>query len=253
MTMKKLLAGASAFAVAASLAGIANAQQIGEGESVLSRILNDVNGAVGANEFGRIVDGELEPALESVLANIAATSPTIVTPGDEDALGLVLGGEIGELSEDVALVLGRIDGSVVVDFLGDEVLASAAENVEGAVTDTFQTMEGTLGDIDATAIGAVLTAEDTRIEVGAAQAVNDALAGDAFAGSAETVAQAVVAVNAALNTVDVDSSVRLSVEQFALEAGDIATSAIGAVGGGEIVSGSIEQLDRSIARTVGMP
>lgn len=259
MTMKKLLAGASAFAVAASLAGIANAQAIESEElSVLGRVLEGIADDIGAAEFGRFIDGALVPGLESVLANIASTTATIVTTGDDD-LALVLGGEVVEVGEDLALVLGRIDGSVVVDFLGSEILLSAAQNVNGDIADTYQVMEGTLGDIDTTAIGTVLTVANesfaglTSIEVGAAQTINEALAGDAFAGSAETAAQAVLAMNAALNTVDVDASVRLSVEDFALAAGDIGTTAIGAVGGGQIVSGAIDRLNRSVASTVALP
>lgn len=260
MTMKKLLAGASAFAVAASLAGIANAQAIESEElSVLGRVLEGIADDIGAAEFGRFIDGALVPGLESVLANIASTTATIVTPGDDVNLALVLGGEVVEVGEDLALVLGRIDGSVVVDFLGSEILLSAAANVNGDIADTYQVMEGTLGDIDTTAIGTVLTVANesfaglTSIEVGAAQTINEALAGDAFAGSAETAAQAVLAMNAALNTVDVDASVRLSVEDFALAAGDIGTTAIGAVGGGQIVSGAIDRLNRSVASTVALP
>lgn len=260
MTMKKLLAGASAFAVAASLAGIANAQEIESEElSVLGRVLEGIADDIGAAEFGRFIDGALVPGLESVLANIASTTATIVTPGDDVNLALVLGGEVVEVGEDLALVLGRIDGSVVVDFLGSEILLSAAANVNGDIADTYQVMEGTLGDIDTTAIGTVLTVANesfaglTSIEVGAAQTINEALAGDAFAGSAETAAQAVLAMNAALNTVDVDASVRLSVEDFALAAGDIGTTAIGAVGGGQIVSGAIDRLNRSVASTVALP
>lgn len=260
MTMKKLLAGASAFAVAASLAGIANAQAIESEElSVLGRVLEGIADDIGAAEFGRFIDGALVPGLESVLANIASTTATIVTPGDDVDLALVLGGEVVEVGEDLALVLGRIDGSVVVDFLGSEILLSAAANVNGDIADTYQVMEGTLGDIDTTAIGTVLTVANesfaglTSIEVGAAQTINEALAGDAFAGSAETAAQAVLAMNAALNTVDVDASVRLSVEDFALAAGDIGTTAIGAVGGGQIVSGAIDRLNRSVASTVALP
>lgn len=260
MTMKKLLAGASAFAVAASLAGIANAQEIeSEDLSVLGRVLEGIADDIGAAEFGRFIDGALVPGLESVLANIASTTATIVTPGDDVNLALVLGGEVVEVGEDLALVLGRIDGSVVVDFLGSEILLSAAANVNGDIADTYQVMEGTLGDIDTTAIGTVLTVANesfaglTSIEVGAAQTINEALAGDAFAGSAETAAQAVLAMNAALNTVDVDASVRLSVEDFALAAGDIGTTAIGAVGGGQIVSGAIDRLNRSVASTVALP
>jgi hypothetical protein len=255
MTMKKLLGSAAAFAVATTMGSAAFAQTVDQ--SVLARVLGDVQADIaGTATFGRIgFDGTALDALEGVLSNVAATAPTLIVGGQ--AINVLVDGALVTIPAGEDLLLGRIDSSVNLDFLrvGDIIQnesISTLSNGDLLETSTFFNLEGTLGDVATTAIGAVLTAADTSITVGAAQSVSESMAGGAIAAVGHTTTSAVLATNMALNTVDLDAAVNLTVEDYSLAASGISTTAIGAVGGGTITSGNIPQLERAISATVAM-
>jgi hypothetical protein len=254
MTMKKLLGTAAAFAVASTLGGAAFAQDA----SVLARVIGDINNINASLELGRIVNDQTAlQGVEGILTNVAAAIPTVITPTAGDFLGVMIDGVLVDLAVDQQLVLGRIDSSVDLEFLRvgpileNEALSTLA-NGDVLETYTYFNLEGTLGDVATTAIGSVLTAADTAITVGAAQTVSESMAGGALAAVAHTTSQAVLASNMAINSVDLDAAVNLTVEDYSLAASGIATTAIGAVGGGTITSGNIPQLERAISATIAM-
>lgn len=239
MNFKTLTRLTAVSALAMGFAGAASAQSIEDGPSVLERIL----GAITTTTTD-INEGEIS----SVYANIAATSLSLLEK--EEGVAAVL--------EDV---LGNIDASIIVDFsasgtqpllsetlIGDDVLAAVPEATN--VSRTYQAMEGTLGDLSTTAIGAVLD-DSASITTGAVQDVQDTVAGAAMAVSQSTEMESAVLMNAALNSATLEANVTLDVADYALAAADIATTAIGAVGGGSITAGNIEQLNRTVSSFVG--
>lgn len=240
MNFKTLTRLTAVSALAMGFAGAASAQSIEAGPSVLERILGDITTATT-----EINEGDIS----SVYANIAATSLSLLDRND------------GALPAVLADVLGNIDASIIVDFsatgnqpllseslIGDDVLAAIPQATN--VSRTFQAMEGTLGDLSTTAIGAVLD-DSASITTGAVQDVQDTVAGAAMAVSQSTEMESAVLMNAALNSATLAANVTLDVEDYALAAADIATTAIGAVGGGSITAGNIEQLNRTVSSFVG--
>lgn len=239
MNFKTLTRLTAVSALAMGFAGAASAQSIEAGPSVLERILGDIT-----TTTTEINEGEIS----SVYANIAATSLSLLEK--EEGVAAVL--------EDV---LGNIDASIIVDFsatgnqpllseslIGDDVLGVPPDATN--VSRTFQAMEGTLGDLSTTAIGAVLD-DSASITTGAVQDVQDTVAGAAMAVSQSTEMESAVLMNAALNSATLSANVTLDVADYALAAADIATTAIGAVGGGSITAGNIEQLNRTVSSFVG--
>lgn len=240
MNFKTLTRLTAVSALAMGFAGAASAQSIEDGPSVLERIL----GAITTTTTD-INEGEIS----SVYANIAATSLSLLDRADADVPAVL---------EDV---LGNIDASIIVDFsatgnqpllseslIGDDVLGAPPDATN--VSRTFQAMEGTLGDLSTTAIGAVLD-DSASITTGAVQDVQDTVAGAAMAVSQSTEMESAVLMNAALNSATLSANVTLDVADYALAAADIATTAIGAVGGGSITAGNIEQLNRTVSSFVG--
>lgn len=241
MNFKTLTRLTAVSALAMGFAGAASAQSIEAGPSVLERILGDIT--TTATAIGDTSE------INAVYANIAATSLSLLDRND------------GALPAVLADVLGNIDASIIVDFsatgnqpllseslIGDDVLAAIPQATN--VSRTFQAMEGTLGDLSTTAIGAVLD-DSASITTGAVQDVQDTVAGAAMAVSQSTEMESAVLMNAALNSATLAANVTLDVEDYALAAADIATTAIGAVGGGSITAGNIEQLNRTVSSFVG--
>lgn len=241
--MKKLLISTAMLAVSA---GAVMAQTETSAPSVLERVLNNVNGAVGATTMG-------EGDVASVLSNIAATQTTLIE-------------NVNDGNVDVDQIFGNIDASVSVIFeTVNQPLLSASSSAGAfdattlnAVTSVaLQEMKGTLGDVTTLTLGASLDAA-ASITGGANQTLNEseALAGSGSGGDAAALAQttaqeAVVASNLALNTVDLASQVALSATDYNLDASAISTTAIGAVGGGSIVNGEIDKLNSAIFSVVG--
>lgn len=238
MTFNTLLRSAAVAAVAVGFAGAASAQAvITEGPSVLERIIGDITSTTSTINGGNVT---------SLYANIAGTSLSTLT-GTTAA-------PLTALEE----VLGNVDSSITVNFdatatqpLISEATSDAnGDGVNETLSRTFQAMEGTLGNVSTTAIGAVMDAT-ASITTGAIQEVNDTVAGQAMAVSQTTQMEPAVLINGALNSANLDAAVVLDVNDYALAAGDIATTAIGAVGGGEIVAGNIGQLQRTVSSFVG--
>ena len=242
MNFKTLTRLTAVSALAMGFASTASAQSIEAGPSVLERILGDITTTTAT----AISDDEIS----ALYGNIAATSLSLLT---QDVAA------VATLDD----VLGNIDASIEVDFasaLASQPLLSESlisdnvtDPVNGAITNasrTFQAMEGTLGDLSTTAIGAVLD-DSASITTGAVQDVQDTVAGAAMAVSQTTEMESAVLMNAALNSATLSANVTLEVADYALAAGDIATTAIGAVGGGSITAGNIEQLNRTVSSFVG--
>lgn len=232
LTSLRLFCTASVLAL---MQGIpAAAQSIDAGPSVLERILGNITTAGTTIGAGNI---------ESIYANIAATSLSVL---DRD--GLPGGGVIED-------VLGNIDARVVVNFIstGAQPLLSEATSPLAAARE-WQPMVASLGDVSTTGIGAVLDASAT-ITIGAVQQVSDTIASNAMAVSQSNAPMNALAINAALNSASIDGSVILDVVDLAVDASDISTTVIGAVGGGTIVAGnvhsSVERLNRTVSSFVG--
>ncbi len=237
MTFNTLLRSAAVAAVSVGFAGAASAQSIEAGPSVLERILGDITTAGTEINTGDIT---------SLYANVAGTSLSLLT-------------QATAASATIADVLGNIDSSITVAFestpntqplISESLTDADGDAVNEVVSRTFQAMEGTLGDLSTTAIGAVMDAT-ASITTGAVQEVNDTVAGMAMAVSQSTEMEPAVLINASLNSANLDAAVNVTVADYALAAGDIATTAIGAVGGGAIVAGNIGQLERTVSSFVG--
>lgn len=239
MSINTLLRSAAVAAIAVGFAGAASAQAtIDAGPSVLERILGDITTSVTTINTGNIT---------SLYANVAGTSLSILNQDPTQVAVVTL--------DDV---LGNIDSSINVSFVSTLVsqpLLSTSESTDAAgnlvTSATYQAMEGTLGDLSTTAIGAVMDAT-ASITTGAVQSVNDTVAGQAMAVSQATAMEPAVLINASLNSANLDAAVLVDIEDYAVAAGGIATTAIGAVGGGTIVAGNIAQLERTVSSFVGM-
>lgn len=234
MIFKTMTRVAAISVLALGFAGAASAQSIDAGPSVLERILGDVTTTITTIGGGDV---------SSVYANIAGTSLSLLNTGAPLAT--------------LADVLGNVDASVNVSFvsaLATQPLLSTSESTNGvgdvATSSTYQAMEGALGDVSTTAIGAVLDAS-ASITTGAVQDVADTVAGAAMAVSQSTQMESAVVMNGAINSATLAANVDLTVADYALAAADIGTTAIGAVGGGEIVAGNIGQLQRTVSSFVG--
>lgn len=233
MISVRLLCSASAIALMQG-AMPADAQSIDAGPSVLERILGNVT--TGGTTIGA-------GNVQALYANIAATSLSVL---DRD--GLPGGGTIDD-------VLGNIDARIVVNFIATSNQPLLAEALTAtAVARDWQPMIGSVGDLSTTGIGAVLDAS-ASITIGAVQQVSDTIAGNAMALAQSSAPMNALAINAAVNSARIDGSVILDVADMAVEAGDVATTVIGAVGGGTIISGniqnSVERLNRTVSGFVG--
>jgi hypothetical protein len=232
-----LLCSVSLLAMSQVLATTAAAQAtIEAGPSVLERILGDISTSGTTINSGNI---------QSLYANIAATSLSVLTQNPA---------QIATLDD----VLGNIDSSIVVNFLttsNQPLIAEALADFDpvsstyGIVARTWQPMKGTLGNLSTTAIGSVLDST-ASITIGAVQSVSDTVADQAMAVSQSTGLQNALAINAALNSANLNGSVIVDVLDYALEASDISTTVIGAVGGGTIVAGVVGDNMDSLSRTV---
>ncbi len=231
-----LLCSVSLLAMTQFLATTAAAQSIEAGPSVLERILGNISTS------GTTINGG---NIQSLYANIAATSLSILTQNPA---------QIATLDD----VLGNIDSSIVVNFITTSDQPLIAEALGGydpalmaysTVARTWQPMKGTLGNLSTTAIGSVLDAS-ASITIGAVQSVSDTVADQAMAVSQSTGPQNALAINAALNSANLNGSVIIDVVDYALEASDISTTVIGAVGGGTIVAGVVGDNMDSLSRTV---
>lgn len=232
-----LLCTVSLIAISQFLASAATAQAtIEAGPSVLERILGDIT------TTGTTIGGG---NIQSLYANIAATSLSLLTQNPAQPATL----------DDV---LGNIDSSISVNFLSTSsqpLIAEALADFDpvtatyGIVARSWQPMKGTLGDLSTTAIGSVLDAT-ASITVGAVQSVSDTVADQAMAVSQSTGPQNALAINAALNSANLNGSVIVDVVDYSLDASDISTTVIGAVGGGTIVAGVVGDNLDSLTRTV---
>lgn len=227
--MKALLGSVSFFALVTALATPSAAQSIEGSPSVLERVLGNITSS------GTTISGG---DIGALYANVAATSLSILVQDPA---------QIATLDD----VMGNIDARVRVSFLstsGQPLLAEALTT--DALAREWQPMQSSLGDLSTTGIGAVLD-DSASITIGAVQTVEDSIAGMAMAVSQSTEPLNAIALNAAVNSASINASVILDVADVAVDAGDIATTAIGAVGGGTIVAGNVDRLNRTVSSFVG--
>jgi hypothetical protein len=153
---------------------------------------------------------------------------------DLDALTEIDGDQVGSFVN-IAINNAEIDGSVEVVTSATAFLESAAETSTGATASSQEAIENALGDVETTVIGAV---NEGSITLGVASTVDDAVAGGASA-SSDYVGplQNTIAANLAFNQFNLDASVSIATTNAALAAQGVATTAIGAVNTGSIVSG----------------
>jgi hypothetical protein len=153
---------------------------------------------------------------------------------DLGALTGMTGDQVGSFTN-IAVNNAEIDGSVDAAVSSTAFLEATAETSTGAIATSQSAVENALGDVETTVIGAV---NEGSITLGIASTVDDAVAGGASA-SSDYIGplQDTLAANLAFNQFALDASVSIAATNAALEAQGVATTAIGAVNTGSIVTG----------------
>jgi hypothetical protein len=245
MTMKKILTGASALALAAAFATGASAQQ--STVSVLDRVLGEVDGLVSA-------DG----GSASIFANIASTNVDDLTGG----------------------IVGNIDGSISItlDNVGtigaNTGLANVFEEIDNAgdiiTRAEIDAITVDLGDISSVVLGAVNTGgidiagaitsiiedydeEVTQAIAGLSSSLSDVNT-NVFTATSNVLGDEtnpVLMLNLADNIASIDGSITLAMDSVNGSTGNISSTVLGAVNTGEITQNASTNLAGVVTSIVG--
>ena len=218
--MKKL-AAQTAIAMA-FLSGVASAQTVVTGQSVLERVLSSLNTTSAAPVNG-------------TFANIAENLP-VVTDGTS------------------GVILNNVDGSVNNSLNSAMTSVANAQTTVNDIVTALQGMTFSIGNISTTALGAVNTG---TVQLGVNSDVKEAVAGTSMAisntvtqvgGSADTGA---LVLNVASNATGVTGAVSNTVSGLSGTIGNISTTALGAVNTGTITNGVNAAANGIVAGIVG--
>lgn len=211
-----------------------------------------------------------------------ANDGTIITVAERNALLTQAGlnTRLGELNAQVIQTgaAGLVDGSISIDL---RELSGVNATIEGQLN-SIQAVTGDIGNMSTTVLGAVNTGE---IALGSNIVVEEAVAGtsEAVRGTITQLGsqtdQTVMALNSALNTMNIDGSIDVTMtgvnatigrsgfetmegltfgdlaglnpDAISALVGGLSTTAIGAVNTGEITSGVNGQVDGTVSSIVG--
>lgn len=158
---------------------------------------------------------------------------------DLGALTGMTGDQVGSFVN-IAVNNAAIDGSVVANFSATAFLEATSDATAGSGSATANStassaVAGALGDVDTTVIGAV---NEGSVTIGVADILDNASAGAANAASDYVgPLKDTIAANLAFNQFDLNASASVTALNYALDAGGVATTAIGAVNTGSITAG----------------